>query len=235
MRNHKALRYLITPVNVVYSGGRALTGETLHQPTVRAPVGEDAHLGGSWTAGRKPVLFVMIVGETARAANWGLGTYRRQTTPQLAMLDPINFGSVTSCGTNTETSLPCMFSAIGRRDYDETRIRNSESLLHVLARAGLGVAWIDNQSGCKGVCAGLDTYTTLRDADQPHCDGESVSTRSCWTSSTPSQDKRATRSSSCTSSATTDRPTIVVIRRPSSSLPRPAAPAICGAAIPRQS
>lgn len=172
MRNHKALRYLITPVNVVYSGGRALTGETLRQPAVRAPVGEDAHLGGSWTAGRKPVLFVMIVGETARAANWGLGTYRRQTTPQLAMLDPINFGSVTSCGTNTETSLPCMFSAIGRRDYDETRIRNSESLLHVLARAGLGVAWIDNQSGCKGVCAGLDTYTTLRDADQPHCDGE---------------------------------------------------------------
>ena len=30
-----------------------------------------------------------------------------------------------------------------------------ESLLHVLARAGVGVHWRDNQSGCKGVCDGL--------------------------------------------------------------------------------
>ena len=48
-----------------------------------------------------------------------------------------------------------MFAPVGRRDYDESRIRGSESLLHVVARAGVGVHWRDNQSGCKGVCEGL--------------------------------------------------------------------------------
>lgn len=68
----------------------------------------------------------------------------------------LNFPDVTACGTDTETSLPCMFSAVGRRDYDERRIHGQESMLHVLAHAGFKVQWRDNQSGCKGVCAGLD-------------------------------------------------------------------------------
>jgi hypothetical protein len=57
-----------------------------------------------------------------------------------------------------------MFAPVGRRDYDEARIRNSESLLHVLARAGVAVHWRDNQSGCKGVCSGLpsDTVEALK-------------------------------------------------------------------------
>jgi len=67
----------------------------------------------------------------------------------------LNFRDVSACGTDTETSLPCMFSAIGRRDYNEDRIRGSESLLHVLKRAGFEVLWRDNQSGCKGTCDGL--------------------------------------------------------------------------------
>lgn len=50
----------------------------------------------------------------------------------------LNFRDVTACGTNTEVSLPCMFSAVGGRDYDETRIRSSESLLHVLKRQSPG-------------------------------------------------------------------------------------------------
>ncbi|MCP2789051.1 hypothetical protein NK899_23990, partial [Salmonella enterica subsp. enterica serovar Typhimurium] len=36
--------------------------------------------------------------------------YERQTTPELAARDVINFSDVTSCGTDTATSLPCMFS-----------------------------------------------------------------------------------------------------------------------------
>jgi lipid A ethanolaminephosphotransferase len=62
---------------------------------------------------------------------------------------------VQACGTDTATSLPCMFAPVGRRDYDGARIRRSESLLHVVARAGVQVHWRDNQSGCKGVCTGL--------------------------------------------------------------------------------
>jgi lipid A ethanolaminephosphotransferase len=48
-----------------------------------------------------------------------------------------------------------MFAPVGRRDYDEGRIRSQQSLLHVLQRAGVTVRWRDNQTGCKGVCDGL--------------------------------------------------------------------------------
>ncbi len=155
MRNHKEMRYLITPANAVYSFSRAIAVDTRQVNRKREPVGTDARLAAGWSDRARPALFVVMVGETARAANWGLNGYTRQTTPELAALDVVNFTDVTSCGTNTETSLPCMFSAIGRRDYDEDRIRHSDSLLHVLARAGFEVVWRDNQSGCKGVCAGL--------------------------------------------------------------------------------
>jgi len=155
MRNHKEVRYLITPANFLYSTARALSSVDTGAVKSRMEIGGDAHLAGSWQARKKPVLFLMVVGETVRAANWGLDGYARQTTPQLKQLGVINFSDVASCGTDTETSVPCMFSAIGRRDYDEDRIRRSESLLHVLRRAGFDVIWRDNNTGCKGVCAGF--------------------------------------------------------------------------------
>jgi lipid A ethanolaminephosphotransferase len=155
MRNQKELRYLITPGNVLWSLGVVVAANTRGAAKPRQPIGEDAQAGPRLAARSKPLLVVLVVGETARAANWGLNGYARQTTPQLARLPVVNFAEVTSCGTNTEVSLPCMFAPVGRRDYDEDRVRGSQSLLHVLARAGVGVDWRDNQSGCKGVCEGL--------------------------------------------------------------------------------
>lgn len=172
MRNQKTMRYLVTPGNWVYSLVRVSSADARAAERPRLAVGKDAALAPAAQSRRKPVLFVIVVGETARAANWGLSGYARQTTPELSRLDVINFSRVTACGTNTEVSLPCMFSAIGRRDYDEERIRGSESLLHVLDHAGLKVLWRDNQSGCKGVCDGLEEHR-LSSAGVPGlCDGE---------------------------------------------------------------
>lgn len=156
MRNNKEIRYLITPGNYLYSLARVLSADADAATRVREPVGVDAVKAASWQQRKKPALFVIVVGETARAANWGLSGYARQTTPKLAQLDVINFSRLTSCGSNTEVSLPCMFSVYGRRNYDEGKIRNSESLLNVLDRAGMKVIWRDNQSGCKGVCGGVE-------------------------------------------------------------------------------
>jgi lipid A ethanolaminephosphotransferase len=155
MRNHKEMRYLITPGNYLWSAGTVLAEQMHGADQPRQAIGLDARPGPTWAARQRPLLVVLVVGETARAANWGLNGYARQTTPELARLPVINFRDVTSCGTNTEVSVPCMFAPVGRRDYDAARIRGSESLLHLLARAGVAVHWSDNQSGCKGVCAGL--------------------------------------------------------------------------------
>lgn len=173
MRNHKEIRYLITPGNYLYSLARVLgsSAGNVHQP--RQPVGLDAVQAHSWQQRTKPALLVIVVGETARAANWGLSGYARQTTPELSQLDVVNFAQTTSCGTNTEVSVPCLFSVYGRRHYDEDKIHHSESLLNVLDHAGFKVVWRDNQSGCKGACAGVEEQR-LDNAKVPElCDNDS--------------------------------------------------------------
>lgn len=158
MRNNRELRFLVTPANYLYSLTQVARSQASAADKVREPVGADAVPGANWSSRQKPVVMVMVLGETARAANWGLSGYARQTTPELAAeAGIINFADVTSCGTDTETSLPCIFSPWGRRAYDESRIRNSESVLDVVARAGFRVVWVDNQSGCKGVCNGVES------------------------------------------------------------------------------
>lgn len=162
MRNNKELRYLITPGNYLVSMVKVLTSEAPSAHSPRLAVGADAVVKPS--EGTNPKLLVIVVGEAVRAANWGLNDYQRQTTPELANLaSVINFKQVTSCGTSTAVSLPCMFSLPGRRDYDKAYTRQHESLLDVLKRAGLNVMWIENQSGCKGVCDRVENWKITAD------------------------------------------------------------------------
>ncbi|MES2959696.1 MAG: phosphoethanolamine transferase domain-containing protein, partial [Pseudomonadota bacterium] len=172
MRNHKEMRYLVTPANALWSLGSVLAADARGATQARRPIGLDAVPGPSWATLSKPRLMVIVVGETVRAANWGLNGYTRQTTPRLAQLPVLNFADVSACGTSTEVSLPCMFAPVGRRDYDEARIRGSQSLLHVLARAGAAVQWRDNQSGCKGVCDGLPTEIVSAATAPGLCQGD---------------------------------------------------------------
>lgn len=168
MRNHHELRYLVTPGNAIVSTGQVMAADA-PLPEERLPIGEDAHRQSSATG--TPRLLVLVVGETVRAADWGLSGYLRQTTPRLASRDVVNFREVTSCGTNTAVSLPCMFAPIGKANYDERYIQSHESLLDVLTHAGYQVAWIDNQSGCKGVCDGVEHYTPSPEAYPALCEG----------------------------------------------------------------
>ncbi len=174
MRNQRELRFLVTPANYLYSIAQVTRSQAQAIEKVREPIGVDALAGAGWKNRSKPVVMVMVLGETVRAANWGLSGYARQTTPELAAeAGVINFAKVSSCGTDTETSLPCIFSPWGRRHYDEAKIRGSESVLDVFARAGFRVVWIDNQAGCKGVCDGVE-FTRPDPALSPkHCsDGQ---------------------------------------------------------------
>ncbi len=165
MRNQREVRYLATPGNYLLGLPKALRGDIPIQRAPKLPIGLDAKATPR-AADSKPRLLVIVMGETARAQDWGLNGYARQTTPQLAQTSAINFPDMHACGTSTEVSLPCLFSPYGRHDYDETKIRAHQSLLHVLEHAGIGTLWRDNQSGCKGVCEGLDTQS-LGDAHHP--------------------------------------------------------------------
>ncbi len=169
MRNQRELRYLITPANLVWSSGVVAAAEWRGAARPKEVIGQDAAPGPSWAQRRKPLVVLLVVGETTRAANWGLSGRYRQTTPALAPLGVVNVPEVVACGTNTETSLPCLFAPVGRRDYDEARIRGQQGLLQVLARAGVNVHWRDNQSGCKGVCDGLPNELVTPALAPAHC------------------------------------------------------------------
>ncbi|MET0282034.1 MAG: phosphoethanolamine transferase domain-containing protein, partial [Steroidobacteraceae bacterium] len=106
MRNQREVRYLATPGNVLLGLPKALRGDNPIQRAPKLPIGMDAKATPR-AAGGRPRLLVIVMGETARAQNWGLNGYARQTTPELAQAGVINFPDMHSCGTSTEVSLPC--------------------------------------------------------------------------------------------------------------------------------
>ncbi|HJS35171.1 MAG TPA: phosphoethanolamine--lipid A transferase [Pseudoxanthomonas sp.] len=170
LRNQREVRYLVTPANVLVSLSKVVSEDSPGRTHTQLPIGEDAVQSPAATM-RRPRLLVLVVGETARAANWGLNGYARQTTPELAARGVLNFPHVSACGSSTEVSLPCMFSPWGRERYDEKAIRSHQSLLHVLQRAGVATVWRENQSGCKGVCTGLPVEDLHARKDPALCDG----------------------------------------------------------------
>lgn len=148
-RNQDSARYLLTPANVVVASSR-MFARSLAGPAPFVQVGLDARRPAS--AHQRPLLVVLVVGETARAANFSLGGYARDTNPRLAKRDVFYFPDVTACGTSTAVSVPCMFSGLPRDEFKLAQAAHRDSVLDVLQRAGIAVRWIDNQSGCKKVC-----------------------------------------------------------------------------------
>lgn len=173
VREHRELRLLLTPTNTI----QALHGYLRSKwstPVVVAPLGRDAMKGAAWKGQRRRTVTVIVVGETARAMNFSLNGYQRETNPLLAR-EPglINFSNVSSCGTATAVSVPCVFSALGRERYSESKASSQEGLLDVLAHAGFSVLWRDNNSGCKGVCARVAYQDLSQPGANPRfCEGE---------------------------------------------------------------
>ena len=173
MRNHTQLRYLINPLNSVYALGNIATRPLRMDTRQILPIGRDAQLGASYAQQARPPLLVLVLGETGRAGNFALNGYGRPTTPLLsARSDLISARNAWACGTSTAASVPCMFSHLGRTDF-EARKNNFEGLMDVLQHAGLAVLWVDNQSGCKGACDRIPNANTSGEKDPAHCPGGS--------------------------------------------------------------
>jgi lipid A ethanolaminephosphotransferase len=165
-RNHHELRMMVVPSNYIGASAGYLREQVVsaRQPFVK--IGEDARKNPVWQAHGRKSLTVLVVGESARAENFGILGYDRDTTPKLDKeAGLIAFTDVHSCGTETAVSVPCMFSNMGRKDYNASTAKNEEGLLDVLKRAGLDVIWRDNQSGCKGTCdrVTLEDVSNLKD------------------------------------------------------------------------
>ncbi|MCC2616410.1 sulfatase-like hydrolase/transferase [Aestuariibacter halophilus] len=163
-RQHKQLKHLATPVNIITAGESYLRNNVLRQEMAFQTIATTVDVAPTT---HQPSIVVVVLGETARADHFRANGYGRDTTPTLASDRLINFNDVSSCGTATAHSLPCMFSWLDQAHYEEATARASENVLDVLQRGGIKVQWFDNNSGCKHVCDRIDSVMYWQ---QPECE-----------------------------------------------------------------
>lgn len=168
-REHRGIRFTIVPHNYIVSLRSHFKHHHVSEDMPLQKYGEDAYRVASIGSASKPRLLVLVVGETARAQSFGLQGYARNTTPELAKLPITYFNNVSSCGTATAVSLPCLFSGFTRKQYDASVAKHREGLLDILQRGGYAVSWLDNNSGCKGACDRVETVPLLEERKSVWC------------------------------------------------------------------
>ncbi len=154
-RNNRELRHLINPTNYIFSLKSVISNSFKETNIVVKPIEKDAKMS-LLSVNRKPSLVILVLGETARAMNLSLNGYSRNTNPLLSKQRIINFNDVSSCGTATAVSVPCMFSKFPRTDFSESKGKQFENLLDVVKHAGYQVLWRDNNTGCQGNCERIE-------------------------------------------------------------------------------
>ena len=166
-RNNKNLNKEILPVSYLYSMGYFIKQRYFEKEQPYVSLGDDARIAST---GHRPKLVFLVLGETARAGNFSALGYHRPTNQYTDLEKVFTFADVTSCGTATSYSVPCMFSNLRRENYAPELAVNREGLLDVLKRAGISVTWLDNDAGCKGVCDRVRSMQ-ISPTDSAQCDG----------------------------------------------------------------
>jgi lipid A ethanolaminephosphotransferase len=116
---------------------------------------------------------VMVLGETARAQSFSLNGYTKPTNQYTEKQGVISFSQMSSCGTATAVSVPCMFSRLNKNNYDKRIATAQQNAIDLIHLAGADVLWISNNNGsCKGVCTRVKTEQIEPDKSNRFCDGE---------------------------------------------------------------
>jgi lipid A ethanolaminephosphotransferase len=170
-RNNRNLSHVILPTNFIFAL-ISYAGEQFNSAKIPYnPIASDATQRDSFKD--KKQVYFLIIGETARADRFSLNGYQRETNPNLKERhDIVNFTNTASCGTNTATSLPCLFSHLDQANYSHKIAKNTDSLLDFFKSAGFDVQWRDNNTGCKGICKQEDFLDLTMDDGNSLCNEE---------------------------------------------------------------
>ncbi|WP_095226420.1 sulfatase-like hydrolase/transferase [Helicobacter sp. 12S02634-8] len=155
-KSSKPIIYATNPFAPIRSGVRVAL-DTLGPAKHFVHIGADAKLVRSHQA---PSVFVLVIGESARAANFSLNGYARDTNPYTSKLKSlVNFTNFYACGVITAISIPCMLTNYTHQTY---KSRNQslyvDNILDIAQRVGYQTYWISNNGGgCMGgVCARIE-------------------------------------------------------------------------------
>ena len=137
------LRNQLYPVNVCYNLYLAFERDAASENyrEVSRDFKFDARSEHSATA---PEVYVMVVGETARAHNFSLYGYPRNTNPLLSKTPGIKaFPNVTTQSNTTHKSVPMLLSAASAEDFE--RLFHEKGILAAFKEAGFHTVFISNQ------------------------------------------------------------------------------------------
>lgn len=113
---------------------------------------------------------VLVIGETARAQNFSLYGYSRETNPKLSQADVIVLNDATACSTYTTASISCMLS------HTEKHADDFEPLPSYLNRQGVDVIWHSNNWGEPplSVATYRDKESLVAHCEAVYCDFDEV-------------------------------------------------------------
>ncbi|HAS8532712.1 TPA: phosphoethanolamine--lipid A transferase [Vibrio vulnificus] len=172
-RNNTHLKKMIIPTQYVYSATKYVRDAYFSTPQPYRQLGLDAKQSelALKQAEQKPTLLVFVVGETARSQNYQANGYARPTNQYTNELGMISFQDVSSCGTATAVSVPCMFSNMTRSNFDRPTADNQDNALDILNRAGVSLLWKENDGGDKDVAKNIRLVTIDRSRKDALCNG----------------------------------------------------------------
>ena len=137
------MRNQLYPVNICYNLYLAFerNAASKNYKEVSRNFKFDARSEHSATA---PEVYVMVVGETARAHNFSLYGYPRDTNPLLSKTQGIKaFPNVTTQSNTTHKSVPMLLSAASAEDFE--RLFHEKGILAAFKEAGFHTVFISNQ------------------------------------------------------------------------------------------
>lgn len=170
-REHKPLRYYINPVYPIYSTIKFTSSQFASKASELFVYIASFSEVPDTDLHRE--LVILVVGETARADHFSLNDYPRTTNPLLQKEERlISFSDISSCGTSTAISVPCMFSRLGRDNFNVDEAKYSENVLDLVNNANISVIWRDNNSDSKHVADRIPFFDFKTPEVNTVCDDE---------------------------------------------------------------
>ncbi len=131
------------PVNVCYNLYLAVQRNSASNNYHKTSAGFRFGAKSTHPKGEREV-YVMVIGETARAANFGIYGYKRQTTPLLAKTQGlVAFSDVTTQSNTTHKSVPMLLSAVSAKDFES--LYSQKGIMQAFREAGFHTVFISNQ------------------------------------------------------------------------------------------
>lgn len=131
------------PVNVCYNACLAVQRDAKTKAYYQTSEDFSFHASSSHSANKREV-YVVVIGETSRAANWQLYGYGRATNPRLSAVHGlVAFDKALTESNTTHKSVPMLLSDICAENFDSIYYR--KGILTAFKEAGFRTAFFSNQ------------------------------------------------------------------------------------------